>query len=125
MITVRELIEQKSDIHHVFPRDVLKKAGMTRGQYNQIANYVVAQSEINIAISNKQPAVYFRELIDQCNGGSHLYGNITDLDELRANLTMNCIPEGIECMTVDDYPSFLIARRKLMANKIKGYFETL
>jgi hypothetical protein len=125
MITVRELIEQKSDIHHVFPRDVLKKAGMTRGQYNQIANYVVAQSEINIAISNKQPAVYFRELIDQCNGGSHLYGNITDLDELRANLTMNCIPEGIERMTVDDYPSFLIARRKLMANKIKGYFETL
>lgn len=125
MITVRELIEQKSDIHHVFPRDILKKAGMTRGQYNQIGNYVVAQSEINIAISNKQPAVYFRELIDQCNGGSHLYGNITDLEELRANLAMNCIPDGIEHMTVNDYPAFLVARRKLMAKKIKQYFESL
>jgi hypothetical protein len=56
-ITVRELIEVKSDVHHVFPRDYLKKNGLARGQYNQIANYVVAQSEINIAIGNKKPLV--------------------------------------------------------------------
>ena len=49
-ISVRELVEVKSDVHHLFPRAYLKKYGLTRGQYNQIANYVVAQSEINIAI---------------------------------------------------------------------------
>ena len=54
-ISVRELIEVKSDVHHIFPRDYLKKQGMTRGQYNQIANYAVAQSEINIAIGKKEP----------------------------------------------------------------------
>jgi hypothetical protein len=70
-ITVRELIEYKSDVHHVFPRDLLKKANMTRGQYNQIANFVIAQSEINIQISNKEPTVYFNQIIEQTNGGKH------------------------------------------------------
>ena len=30
--------------------------------YNQIANFVVTPSEINIAIWNKEPKVYFTEL---------------------------------------------------------------
>lgn len=124
-ISVRELIEHKSDVHHIFPRDLLKKAGMARGQYNQIANYAITQSEINIAISNKEPAVYFQQVIDQCNGGQRVYGNITDIDELRENLTMNCIPDGIEYMTIDDYLEFLAIRRRLMAQKIKTYFESL
>src|SRR5205807_10111270 len=64
-ITIRELIEVKSDVHHVFPRDYLKKSGLERGQYNQIANYVVAQSEINIAIGNKPPQTYFGQLLKQ------------------------------------------------------------
>lgn len=124
-ITVRELLEHRSDVHHIFPREYLKTAGLTRAQYNQIANYVVAQSEINIAIGSKPPAVYFQQVLDQCNGGPKRYGNITDLCALRENLAQNCIPEGIEQMTVEDYPAFLIARRQLMAQKIKTYFEGL
>ena len=38
---------------------------------------------------------------------------------------MHCIPDGIETMTVDDYPDFLVDRRKLMARKIRSYFESL
>lgn len=124
-ISVRELIEVKSDVHHIFPRDYLKKQGMTRGQYNQIANYAVAQSEINIAIGKKEPSVYIAHVLDQCNGGKKRYGNITDLDELRENFRMNCIPDGVEKMGVEDYRTFLDERRKLMAQKIKKYFETL
>jgi hypothetical protein len=124
-ISVRELVEYKSDMHHIFPRDVLKKAGMTRGQYNQIANYVIAQTEINITIGNKPPAVYFQQVLDQVNGGEKKYGNITEPDELHENFAMNCIPTGMEHMTVDDYPDFLAARRELMAQKIKIYFEGL
>lgn len=124
-ISVRELIEVKSDVHHIFPRDFLKTQGMTRGQYNQIANYVVAQSEINIAIGKKEPSVYIAQVLDQCNGGKKRYGNITDLDELRDNLNMNCIPKGVEKMGFEDYPSFLDTRRKLMAQKIKKYFAGL
>lgn len=124
-ITVRELIEYKSDVHHIFPRDLLKRAGLTKGQYNQIANYVIAQTEINIAISNKSPKIYFQEVINQTNGGDKRYGNITDLEELEENFTMNAIPAGLETATVDDYQGFLSARRELMAQKIKSYYETL
>ena len=124
-ITVRELVEVKSDVHHIFPREYLKKHGMTRGQYNQIANYVVAQSEINIAIGKKDPATYFQQVLDQCNGGKKRYGNIVDADELHENFRMNCIPDGLEQIDFEGYRTFLDQRRKLMAQKIKRYFEAL
>lgn len=124
-IGVRELIEVKSDVHHLFPRDVLKKRGQTRSQYNQVGNYVVTQSEINIAIGNKEPRVYFGEILKQCDGGPKCYGNITDPDLLQENLRMNCIPDGVEEMVVEDYPTFLAERRALMARKIRTYFEGL
>jgi len=124
-VTVRELIEVKSDVHHVFPKDYLKKNGFTKNQYNQIANYVLAQTEINLAIGNKEPSVYFKQLIEQCKGGPKVYGNICDLEELKENLRDHCIPEGIEDMTYQDYPYFLKERRILMARKIRNYFENL
>jgi len=124
-ISVRELIEVKSDVHHIFPKEYLKKASLSRGQYNQIANYAVTQSEINIAIGQKPPQKYFGELAEQCSGGNKRYGNIVDAEELQKNLAAHCIPEGIEKMSVEDYPGFLATRRRLMAHKIKEYFDTL
>lgn len=124
-ITARELIEVKCDVHHLFPKNYMKKAGLPRGQYNQVANYAIAQSEINIAIGSKEPKVYFSQLLKQCQGGPRLYGNITDMDELTENLKINCIPKGMEEMTVNEFPDFLAERRKLMAAKIRTYFESL
>lgn len=124
-ISVRELMEVKSDVHHIFPRNYLKTKGLSRGQYNQIANYVVAQSEINIAIGSKAPRAYFTHMLEQCNGGPKRYGNITSVDELQENYRMNCIPDGVEHMTEADYPAFLTLRRALMAQKLRTYFESL
>ncbi|MBE2254346.1 MAG: DUF262 domain-containing protein [Myxococcus sp.] len=124
-ISVRELIEVKSDVHHLFPKDFLKKNGLARGQYNQVANYAVTQSEINIAIGNKEPATYFAQLREQCTGGKKRYGNITNEDDLRANLASHCIPEIIGQSGLSDFPRFLAERRKLMAAKIHKYFDTL
>ncbi len=124
-ISVRDLIEYKSDVHHLFPRDFLKKNGHARGQFNQVGNYVVAQSEINIAIGNREPRVYFGQLREQCQGGPKRYGNITSRDELEENYRMNCIPQGIHDMGLEDYPQFLAERRKLMARRIRTYFEGL
>ncbi len=124
-ISVRELMEVKSDVHHIFPRNYLKTKGLSRGQYNQIANYVVAQSEINIAIGSKAPRAYFTHMLEQCNGGPKRYGNITSVDELQENYRMNCIPDGVEHMTEADYPAFLALRRTLMAQKLRTYFESL
>jgi hypothetical protein len=124
-ITVHDLILNRSDVHHLFPRNYLKKQGVSRGRYNQIANYALAQSEINIAIGSKAPSVYFRELLQQCQGGKRKYGGITDPDELKENLREHCIPEGIFDGLSEDYDQFLEERRKLMATKIKGYFAKL
>jgi hypothetical protein len=124
-ITVRDLILNKCDVHHLYPRNHLKGQGLSRGRYNQIANYALAQSEINIAIGDKAPAVYFRELVEQCQSGKKKYGGIIDLNELKANLAQNCIPDSMLSANVLDYDSFLEQRRKLMAAKIKAYFQTL
>jgi hypothetical protein len=124
-IHVKDLVEVKSDIHHFFPKDFLKRNGYASSQYNQVANYVVAQSEINISIGNKEPAVYLAQIREQVTGGMKKYGNIVDLDELKENLRMNCIPDGVESMGLADYPIFLEERRKLMAQKIRTYFENL
>ena len=124
-ITVRELINLKGDEHHLFPRGFLKKHGLTKGQYNQIANFAVAQSEINIAIGDKEPKLYFSQIMEQCNGGAKRYGNIVCADELRENLHAHCIPEQVVEMGIEEYPEFLAQRRKLMAQKIKVWFEGL
>lgn len=124
-ITVQDLILNKSDVHHIFPRNYLKKEGMSKGRYNQIANYALAQSEINIAIGDKAPDVYFKHLFDQCNGGKRKYGGITEIADLKANLAMHCIPAGVENMKASEYDDFLGERRKLMAQKLKAYFGSL
>ena len=124
-ITVLDLLLNRSDVHHVYPKKHLKKQGLTRGKYNQIANFVVAQSEINIAIGDKAPEVYFGQLADQCNGGSQKYGGIDDGEEMRANLRMSCLPESLLDGEVPLYEDFLEQRRHLMAQKIKTWFEAL
>ena len=125
-ITVRDLLLNRSDVHHVFPKNHLKRAhGLSKGRYNQIANFVVAQSEINIAIGDKPPATYFAELAQQCAGGPVKYGGITDRAELTANLRANCLPESMLDGVIPDYDAFLRERRQLMAQKLKSWFESL
>lgn len=124
-ITVRALIEQQGDMHHIFPKNFLKKRYKSRKDYNQIANMVYTQTEINIAISDKPPTEYMADMRKQCSGGDIKYGNITDMEDLEENLKENCIPQGIFEMELDDYPKFLEERRVLMAQKIRDYFKEL
>ncbi|MEO6192045.1 MAG: hypothetical protein ABIS20_03485 [Thermoanaerobaculia bacterium] len=88
-------------------------------------NFVLAQSEINIAIGDKPPERYFQELAEQCTGGKKRYGGITDSDELRANLRMSCLPDSLLNGEIPAYDEFLEERRRLMAQKIKTWFEAL
>jgi hypothetical protein len=124
-ITVRDLLLNRSDVHHVYPRNHLKKQGLARGRYNQVANFVLAQSEINIGIGDRAPEVYFAELATQCNGGPKKYGGITELEEMRANLRVSCLPERLLDGEIPNFDDFLEERRKFMAQKINIYFEGL
>jgi hypothetical protein len=123
-ITVRDLVLNRLDVHHIYPRNHLKQKGLSRGKYNQIANFVLTQSEINIAIGDKAPERYFGELRGQCNGGEPKYGGIRQIDEMVENLRRNAIPEAM-LDAIPTYDDFLSLRRSLMAAKIKKYFELL
>ena len=124
-ITVRDLLLHKSDKHHVYPREFLKGQGLDRGQYNQIANLVVTQSDINIKIGMQDPAVYFGQVVEQCQGGKPRYGGITDLGDLEENLSVNCLPRSLIQGEVLPYEEFLVERRALMSAKIQRWFESL
>lgn len=124
-ITAADLLLNRSDVHHLYPRNFLKKGGLTRGQYNQIANLVRAQSEINIAIGDKSPDVYFADLRSQTERGAKKYGGITEREALLENFRENCIPVEMIDGSVLDYDDFLAERRTLMALKIKGWFKAL
>ena len=125
-IDVKALIEQRGDIHHIFPKKYLQKCGIKeRGLYNQIANYVYTQSEINIKIKDKAPKEYMSQVKKQCNGGEIVYGGINSMDKLEDNMKQNCIPENIFEMDYTDFNKFLEERRILMAQKIKRYFLSI
>lgn len=121
-IFVKDLIALRGDIHHLFPRDYLKKNNLDRGKYNQIANYVYMQSEINIRIGNRPPRNYFELLNEQISTGKSSVSGISTPEELLENLKANCIPPEIMEMDVSNYVDFLILRRRLMAEKMKNYY---
>lgn len=123
---VRTLVEGRGDVHHIFPKDYLQKNGKNnRGIYNQIANFALIQTEVNLQITNKSPNIYMSEIINQCETKQTSIGSIVDNSLLKENLKNNCIPENFYMMTIDDYDSFLKERRKLMAEKIKRYYYSL
>ncbi|REJ84614.1 MAG: DUF262 domain-containing protein [Bacteroidetes bacterium] len=124
-ITVQSLVETKGDIHHIFPKSYLKKNQKSRTEYNQIANFVIMQQEINIAIGAKSPEIYFTEIKKQCENGKIKYGGINSMEELAINLNEHCIPESIFEMNVNNYIDFLKERRKLISMKIKKYYRNL
>ena len=124
-VTVRDLLEGQKDIHHVFPQNYLQDQEVAKRQRSQIANLVVMQKEINIAINDTAPATYFSELLIGCADGQPAYGGIDTSDELQENLEAHCIPEGIGTSIFENYDDFLRERRKLMAAKIRAYYQSL
>ena len=124
-ITVRDMLTHHGDIHHIFPREFLKKQGYTRGRYNQVANLVCVQQEINIKIGSKNPNDYMAAIFQQCQTGQPIYGVITDPGELAANFQANALPQDQNLYHIDHYEDFLSRRREAMAEKIKHYYQKL
>ena len=123
---VRTLVEGRGDVHHIFPKNYLQKNGKNnKALYNQIANFALIQTETNLQISDMSPKEYMQIVNTQCNSNGNEIGSINEKGNLLENLKINCIPESLDLMNIDDYDSFLKQRRILMAKKIKDYYNTL
>ncbi|MGH9931673.1 MAG: GmrSD restriction endonuclease domain-containing protein [Pyrinomonadaceae bacterium] len=124
-IRVEDLVSLLGDIHHIFPKDALKKAGVPKALYNQIANYAFAQEEVNIRIGKRLPREYMSTVRKQCEGGSLKFGSINDAPTLEQNLGENCVPSSVLDGGLEQYEEFLAERRKMMAKMLRAYYKTL
>lgn len=125
-ISVAHMIEGHGDLHHIVPKNHLIKNGFPKqGDYNQVANFALTETPINIAIRDKPPKEYMAWVDEQIHTGVLRIGEITELSDLEKNLAENAIPSFIGEVSAANYPEFLEARRKLMAAMIRDYYEFL
>ncbi len=103
---------EEGNIHHIFPQAYLRKNGFSKGEINQIANYVWVTQPKNLEISDKAPKDY---LSDE--------RVIEFMSE--TNNSENAIPEEIVKYDFHDYNEFLNQRRQLMAKKMHEFYESM
>lgn len=123
---ISDLLNISGDVHHIFPKAYLKANGVnSKSRYNQVANYTYLDTQVNKAISDDAPAVYFGTVKEQFNTGVIQIGNITNDVALEENIAENALPPEIVGMTVEQYDDFLVKRRHLMAKMIEEYYKAL
>ncbi|TFD51092.1 DUF262 domain-containing protein [Cryobacterium sp. Hh7] len=125
-ITVGNMVEEVGDIHHIVPKNYLVKNGISnRADYNQIANYALTETPINIAIKDRAPGDYMGSVDAQIVDGTLRLGEITDAAQLAANFAANAVPDFIRTVTTESYQEFLTSRRTLMAAYVRRYYDGL
>lgn len=111
-VLIQELQGSKlRSVHHIYPRDYLKRKKYPATHMNAIANLALTTGEVNSRIGSKQLNRFIEER--------------QELDELQnaaEHLVTHCIPETINKLT---YEEFLDARAKAMASRIKKVYENL
>ncbi|PNW26937.1 GmrSD restriction endonuclease domain-containing protein [Formosa algae] len=122
---ISSLIEQRGDIHHIFPKKYLSQNGYLPKQYNQVANYVYTEQATNIKVGMLTPQDYITKVISQIDNGIFDISTIDSKRTMEENFQTNDIPGLLNTATHLDYNDFLEERRKLMATKIKAYYEQL
>ena len=123
---ISDIITISGVVHNIFPRNYLKKNGIdNKTKYNQVANYIYLDTQVNKAIGDDPPFAYFSKVREQCRTKAITLGNISDEETLYCNLEENSIPHHIISMDITDYESFLQERRKLMAKLMQRYYLEL
>lgn len=111
-----------AEAHHIFPKAYLLKHGIDRSMYDKVANFAYLHKNINIAVSDIEPALYMSKIREF----SGEYGSdITSDEMLQRNLAENAIPQSLLSATHHDFEKFMTERRVLMAGIVKQYYESL
>lgn len=99
----------KLEVHHMFPKARLYKAGYKRAEVNAVANFCFLTKDTNLQISDKDPEIYFAEIEDKYPGA----------------LASQWIPMDRELWKVANYPAFLEARKVLLADAMNKFLGEL
>ena len=104
-IKVSDLITVAGDIHHIFPRAYLKKNGVdSKTKYNQVANYIYLDTQVNKAISDDAPCDYFSKAFMQCETKAIELGNICNLSQLNENVLIKSSGSDAQPFHSQNYP---------------------
>jgi hypothetical protein len=96
-------------VHHIFPKALLRDAGYRQSQVNAIANFCFLTQDTNLAIGKRRPEEYFAD-VDGKHPGA---------------LASQWIPQDRELWRVERYLDFLAARRELLANAANTFLSGL
>jgi hypothetical protein len=122
---ISSLIEQRGDVHHIFPKKYLMNNGYPQKAYNQVANFVFTEQATNIKVGMLTPKDYLDKVKTQILAGTNVISTLDSESSLQENLINNDMPNSIDEADHFTYEKFLEERRRLMANKIKIYYESL
>jgi len=96
-------------VHHIFPKALLRKHGFDRNEINAIANFCFLTQDTNIKIGMRDPAAYLPEVQAKHPG----------------ILESQWIPTDPELWRVESFSDFLAARRELLAASAQSFLESL
>lgn len=96
-------------VHHIFPKALLRKHGLDRNEINAIANFCFLTQDTNLKIGKRDPAEYLPEVQSKHPGV----------------LESQWIPTDPDLWRVDRYLDFLAARRELLAASAQRFLESL
>jgi len=96
-------------LHHIFPKAKLYKAGYSRPEVNALANFTFLTQETNLLVSDRDPADYLPEYAEKNPGV----------------LESHWIPGDSELWKIENYAEFLTARRHLLAAAANSFLESL
>lgn len=96
-------------VHHIFPKALLRKHGFDRNEINALANFCFLTQDTNIKIGMRDPVDYLPEVQAKHPGV----------------LESQWIPTDPELWQVQRYTDFLAARRELLAASAQSFLESL
>jgi hypothetical protein len=94
--------EQSIQVHHIFPKALLKEVGVSRKDRDEIANLAFLAAKPNRQISRRPPEQYLPEIAERHPD----------------RLTAQCIPMDRTLWKVENFDKFLAARRELLAGGV-------
>jgi hypothetical protein len=97
------------EVHHIFPKNLLYKAGYSRPEVNALANFTFLTKATNLEVTNRDPAEY-----------------IPQFEERHAGvMASHWIPTDPDLWRIENYLEFLAERRRLLAAAANSFLDEL